>query len=694
MSFLNPSLLWWLPAAASPVLLHLIFMRRARRVSFGDLTLLRAAYARALPATRLRQWLLLALRCLILALLILAFARPVVHRRASAAGGAEKGIEVVFLVDTSWSMHARVRGKPRFDVAVAAAGRLLGMLKPSDRVAVAAFSDNLESELMWADSPDAARAALQRFQAGYRPTNVGPALEGAYRLFSETGEKDAQSRRVIVIVTDATSNTFSSLPSEGLAGLPGYDSEAIVLGLVANGVPENTSIFDVRPSSVEEERVGVSVRAARFGGSARQTAIDLWVRERRVDQRTAALGDGPGRPLLFRLPESRALDHWGRFTLREDALPLDDAFHFALRMRPRPKALLLYGNSRYLEAGRGGYFVKKLLSDGERLPFSLDIADLGRFKDIDLSAYGVVLLADFRSMPNGMAENLERYVLRGGGLWVLAGTRADTKTYRGLRRVLPARIGKAAIVSDRARRLRVKAPPEEESVLPERFDWNEFELQNVETERTYSLEPREDATIWFNDGEGRPLMVAGAFGQGRVLVWGSSLDIGWSNLALKPVFTAWADVGLRWLTRYSGREQWRTVRVGESIKRRWGGGEHPPAKVQIRAPGGRRSSLLVRDRQIDFSDTREPGFYFLRPLTGEGDARPEVFAVNVDRASGEGDLTPAVRTPFHGLVRPETLREDFLRAVYGSEARTAALGLALMLLLLELFLARPRRKTA
>ncbi|PCI38586.1 MAG: hypothetical protein COB53_04535 [Elusimicrobia bacterium] len=691
MSFLNPSLLWWLPAAAAPIVLHLIFMRRARRMAFGDLTLLRAAYARSLPATRLRQWLLLALRCLLLLLLILAFARPVVHRRASAAGGVEKGIEVVVLLDTSWSMHARVRGKPRFAAAAAAAERLLGLLKPSDRTAVAAFSDGLESELAWADSPAISRAALQRIRAGYKPSNIAPALERAYRLFAESDEEDNESRKVIVVVTDASRNVLAGLPGKGLEALSGYDSEVVVLGLVVEGAPENASIFDVRPAPIVENRIGVSVRAARFGGQPRPMPLDLFVRERRVDQRTATGAEGPGRPLLFRLPESRALDHWGRFSLREDALALDDSYHFALRMRPRPKALLLYGNSRYLEAGRGGYFMKKLLSDGDRLPFSLDVADLGRFRGIDLSVYGVVLLADFRSLPEGMAERLERFVLRGGGLFVLAGTRADAKTYRDLRRVLPARIGNPIVVSENARRLRLANPPQDESVLAQRFRWDEFELQNAVVERAYPLETREDATIWFKDGEGRPLMAAGSFGQGRVLVWGSSLDIAWSNLALKPVFTAWTDVGLRWLTRYSGREQWRTLHVGESIKRVWGGGEQAPTKVQIRAPGGRRSTLLVRDRGIVFSDTREPGFYFLTPVTGEGDVRPEVFAVNVDRTSGEGNLAPSPRSIFHGRIHPETLREDFLRSVYGREARTAALGLALVLLLLEMFLARPRR---
>ncbi|OIO07448.1 MAG: hypothetical protein AUJ52_10340 [Elusimicrobia bacterium CG1_02_63_36] len=693
MSFLNPALLWWLPAAAAPIVLHLIFMRRARRVEFSDLSLLRAAYARSLPATRLRHWLLLALRCLMLALLILAFARPVLHRRASAAAGSEKGLELIVLVDVSWSMRAGVRGKPRFETARAAAVELVGTLKPPDRVALASFSDRLESPLAWSDSPEAARASLSRLQPGFRGTDAGSALAAAYALFAEDDAKAPERRRVIVVVTDGARNAFSSLSVKGLEALPGYDSEVTVLGMGLEGSAPNSAVLDARPGAAgAEDRVALSVRTAAYGEDARAGSLDLWVRDRRVDQRAAS--PDPERPALFRLPESRDADHWGRFSLREDALALDDDYYFALRMRPRPKVLLVYGNSRYLEAGRGGYFLKKLLSDGKRLPFFLDAVDFGKFARIDPFAYGAVLLADFESLPEGVAETLERYVLRGGGLWLLAGTQADAKTYRDLKRVLPAEVGDPRQVGPRGRALRADAVPTDEAVLPARFSWDDFELQNAAAERAYTLRPRKDAAVWFRDGEGEPLMVAGGFGLGRVLVWGSSLDIEWSNLALKPVFTAWTDVALRWLSRYSGREQWRTVSIGEPIERNWDGGEQAPVKVQIRAPGGRRSSLLVKDRKIVFSDTREPGLYFLQPVGGEGDSPTEAFAVNADRSSGESDLSPAPRMPFHALLNAGSVREDFLRAVYGRETRTAALGLVMLLALLEAALARPRRRGA
>ncbi|MFH1726022.1 MAG: BatA domain-containing protein [Elusimicrobiota bacterium] len=745
MSFLNPALLWALPLAAAPVVLHLIFLRRARRMPFSDLTLLRAAYARTLPATRLRQWLLMLVRCLILAGIVLAFARPVLHRRAAAAGGSEEGLDVVILLDTSWSMAAVVRGKSRLQWAAAAGSLLIGLLRPADRVAVAAFSDRIEGALAWAESLPAAREALSRHRVGNRNTDVGPALRSAYAHLAER-EPGSLRRRVVVVLSDNAGHAFRALSDKGVAALTGYDAEVLLLGLGFEDHPDNAGIQEVRPAPASvtaalrraegtprgaAERTDLSVRTALFAGERRAGHMDLWVRDRRVDSRGLKLDPGLGAPLTFRLPPGRSEEHWGRLELRRDALQPDDVYYFSLRVQPKPKVLLLYGSPRYLEAGRGGYFLKKLLSEGERLPYQLDVADLGRLDQVRLEEYGAVILADFRRMPSGMPEALERYVVRGGGLWLLAGTRAEPDTYHPLRRLLPGRLGPA---ESRATRTSVlvpakvpgsavplsgtgSVPSQAGEGSPQRtveglsFAWNEFELRNVSIERRYRLSSGPGASIWFRDGSGRPLMLAGEFGQGRVLLWASSLDIGWSNLALKPVFTAWVDVGLRWLSRYSGRQKWRTLSVGEPIVRVWASGEAAPPRAQVRGPGGRRAVLIVRDRRLEYQDTREPGMYFLRPMGGtdtgrepgssaqrqEGrwgaDASPEAFAVNLDRTGPEGDLAPVSKPPWTSL-RPDALREDFLRSVYGREVRTGALALVLVLLVMEAFLCRPRHRGA
>jgi len=129
MSFANPLLLWALPLAAAPILLHLLSRRRARQVLFSDLAFLRMVHARALPRARLREWLLIAARCLLIFCLVLAYAGPVLEARGSAAAQGSEGLDLLLWLDCSYSMGYREGGKTRFDLARSGAEGLLRSLK-------------------------------------------------------------------------------------------------------------------------------------------------------------------------------------------------------------------------------------------------------------------------------------------------------------------------------------------------------------------------------------------------------------------------------------------------------------------------------------------------------------------------------------------------------------------------------------
>ena len=76
MSFLHPTLLWWLPLALLPVVLHLLGKRRRRERPFPWVGLLAEAQREGRYRSRPVEWLILALRVLALALVIVALAGP------------------------------------------------------------------------------------------------------------------------------------------------------------------------------------------------------------------------------------------------------------------------------------------------------------------------------------------------------------------------------------------------------------------------------------------------------------------------------------------------------------------------------------------------------------------------------------------------------------------------------------------
>ena len=103
MSFLQPLLLIALPLALLPVIIHLIHLHRRRAVRWAATMFLRAAQRMNQGLSKLRQYLILALRVLALAALILMEGRPLAGGLLGLTGGAPD--TVLLLIDRSASME-------------------------------------------------------------------------------------------------------------------------------------------------------------------------------------------------------------------------------------------------------------------------------------------------------------------------------------------------------------------------------------------------------------------------------------------------------------------------------------------------------------------------------------------------------------------------------------------------------------
>src|ERR1043165_6748181 len=93
MSFLTPLFFLGVAALAAPILVHLVRRTRARRVQFPALVFVRQVPQRTIRRRTLHNLLLLALGCLAILLIVIAFTRPFFSSRSAArdntaAGGA------------------------------------------------------------------------------------------------------------------------------------------------------------------------------------------------------------------------------------------------------------------------------------------------------------------------------------------------------------------------------------------------------------------------------------------------------------------------------------------------------------------------------------------------------------------------------------------------------------------------------
>jgi hypothetical protein len=110
MAYLQPWMLWVLPAVLLPIIIHLLNRLRYKTVHWAAMIFLLKANRAATRRAKIRQYLLLLFRCLVLLFLIWAMARPLIGGwLGAAAGGAPEAVVILF--DRSASMEMRGGGE-------------------------------------------------------------------------------------------------------------------------------------------------------------------------------------------------------------------------------------------------------------------------------------------------------------------------------------------------------------------------------------------------------------------------------------------------------------------------------------------------------------------------------------------------------------------------------------------------------
>ena len=186
-AFVTPALAWaGMGAVAAPILIHLLARRRFKRIRWAAMDFLIDAERRNQRRIRMEEWILLALRCLAVALLGLMVARLFITPSglASAWGGSRR-TERVFIVDDSFSMGYQSPGATPFERAKSAVRRLIDSIRkdaPDDTVTVLRMSDpskpvesgaSLDSE-----GADELLARLEALSPSQRAIDLAAVFEG------------------------------------------------------------------------------------------------------------------------------------------------------------------------------------------------------------------------------------------------------------------------------------------------------------------------------------------------------------------------------------------------------------------------------------------------------------------------------------------------------------------------------------
>jgi hypothetical protein len=621
MSFLAPLLLLGFSALAIPVVLHLIERERADVIDFPSVMFLQRIPYPSVRRRRIRHWLLLLLRCAALALLVAAFARPFFTSAALATSTLGGAREVVILLDQSYSMGYG----DRWDRATTAARQAVEALGAEDRATLVLFASGAVARPRSTTDRASLTAAIDTAEVTAGVTRYGPAIKLAQGVL----EQSQLPNHEVMLVTDFQRS-----------GWDGSEAVALPAGAVLTPIDvseSETSNVAIANASFERgqfsgrERVTTSARLINRGAvPIEDLEVALEIEGAELETTTVSLE-----------PHGTATATFSPFTLTEpytrgiirttpDRLPRDDVFNFVLSPDETVSVLLLQDSRPRADSA---LYLERALGIGTSPAFRTDVRRIDQLSPDDLAGRGLVILND-ASLPGGTVRaRLVEFVEAGGGLLVVLGERSSWPSEGA--DLLPGTF---------------EAPTDRQGVRGGALGFVDyshpvFELfstprsGDLSSARVFRYRPLTvtdgDAVIARFD-DGAVALAERAVGRGRVLIWTSSLDNFWNDLALKPVYLPFVHRLSEYLARYTPSAPWFTAGQVLRLGRAAGPTDGADASLIVDddvdrvalAPSGARINIPVGDAG-GLLELPEQGFYEIR-RQGLDEPRPRTVAVNLE----------------------------------------------------------------
>lgn len=429
--FGNLAMLGWLGAAAAPILIHL-WMRHAHRdTRWAAMEFLREAIKRNARRLKLQQWLLLAVRTLLLVLLALAAAKPQLSGWRLLAGGPQ--VHRVVVLDASMSMRFEDQGETLIGRAKRLAQELLQEASPGDTFSVLLLADPAPT-LVAGPMADARRAIslLTNVEPTYGGANLADTLAVASQVIDDAEQQQRHlAAHDVVIFTDLAGETWRQAAGEGPAreAIDRLAGQA-KLTVVDVGVPDaaNVAVGELQVAgtlATTAEPIQLECQVTAYGGSpANSLVLQLMAGRTSVDEQEVSLSAAGDATATFetRLPRPDWQSLWVRTT--GDRLPADDQAYLAVDVRERIRVLLVEG-----EPSAARYLRHALEPGGGISPIAAQVVPEGAVLDTPLEPFDCVMLCNVARFTRDERTLLERYVRQGGTLVFFLGDRVLSDAY-------------------------------------------------------------------------------------------------------------------------------------------------------------------------------------------------------------------------------------------------------------------------
>lgn len=694
MTFLNPAVLIGLAAASIPVLIHLLNLRKLKTIEFSTLIFLKELQKNKIRRVRLKQWLLLALRVLIILMIVTAFARPTLEGVSIGGTTSAAKTTAIFILDDTFSMSVIDQKGSYFNQAKETIKRLLKQLEEGDDVGLILISGDKDFELPLTTNIGSLEERLNELKISSATGTINSALIAASDFISQSKNFNKE----IYLLTDFQRNRIAI--DENITNLNQVLKDQVRLYSLnfADGVKYNISIDDLQVTTkIFEKDKPIRFKATITNYSeqiANNLVVSLFLGGKRSAQQSINLNPDETKMVFLEGITEQTGYVDASAEIEDDDIDMDNK-RFATVYIPEVVSILLLS-----ENVTDTKFIKLALQPAvENGNLKITEYNFSKMNSLQLSSYDLVFLfGGYKDLSFG---NLTQYVRSGGGLAVFPSSVSDLAGFQKLNDKLKLPSPTSVVVS---------SDSHTDPVDFDKIDFNHPVFQNIfrddqkkeiespQINNYYKISPKGKGNSLITLLDGSSFLCEYKIGNGKIFIFNVAPVLEWSDFPLKSIFAPLIYKSIYYLS--AKRNTDIVYFAGEPLNIHIANRLLPQIKIENPDRNEDLINLNVNDYEfISYNNTYVSGNYSIY----SGQRLLEIISVNTDplesnvKYISDSEFDDYLsRISFKGdhvrIKKGEDPANVILQARFGSELWRYFLIAALILALVEMTIARSAKK--
>lgn len=388
MHFKQPEILYFLFALVLPILVHLFQLRRFKVAYFTNVRFLTDISTQTRKSAKLKKWLLLLTRLLLLACLILAFAQPFFPSDVQKNSNNETYI----ILDNSYSMQAK--GK-QGELLKRSVEELLAQL-PENKT----FSLLTATETYWNVTTKSIKKELQQLAYSPIPFELDRAL-------AQVNARPSREKKDILIITDGLGQQSKALDKTAL-------EQRVVFVVPQAESQKNVSVDSVFVKDQSGSFYEIEVRLSQVGHESVAVPLAIYNGNTVVAKTSITLNETT-KSTVFTIPKQ---PFHGHVAITDNALSYDNSLYFSIS-KPKYIRVLSIGDANK------STFLQRIYTPNE---FQYKNQEINKLDYNEIDKHEVVVVNELQTIPQALQTSLKSFANAGGTLIVIPSDQANTQS--------------------------------------------------------------------------------------------------------------------------------------------------------------------------------------------------------------------------------------------------------------------------